>query len=429
MRKVNVLPADTYFITSKAVLTDYDRKIITLLYQPIIGSVATSLYFTYWGLYENDKSLERNHYQLMASMQLKLETIILAREKLEGIGLLKTYYKKESISNFVYEIYKPLNAYEFCTSPLLNTLLVNNVGKDQYDKLVSLFKKDEFDLCGYDDITSSFNEIFKITNDDVITNIESDVQCSIKNKVVATSTININSIMDLIPDDILNKKSITKDLEDLINNLSFVYDLKEDNLRDIIINSIDVSHRIDKEKLKITARNYYEFDNNGRKPKAIYKKQNTKEEDTNVNISNKNKMIYAFENTSPYDFLCSRYGGVNPTKQDKMLLEYLLEELELPAGVVNVIVDYALESNSNKLTKGYVESIASQFKVSGINNVKDALELSKKEYKNKKRLKEYNNKKTVNSPEWVNKKIESEVASIEEQEKMSRMLKELVGES
>ena len=92
MLKKIVLPADTYFITNKAILTDYDRKIITLLYQPIIGSVATSLYFTYWGLYENDKSLERSHYQLMASMQLKLETIILAREKSEGIGLLKTYY-------------------------------------------------------------------------------------------------------------------------------------------------------------------------------------------------------------------------------------------------------------------------------------------------------------------------------------------------
>ena len=53
MRKVNVLPADTYFITNKAILTDYDRKIITLLYQPIIGSIAVNLYFTFWSLYEN----------------------------------------------------------------------------------------------------------------------------------------------------------------------------------------------------------------------------------------------------------------------------------------------------------------------------------------------------------------------------------------
>ncbi len=180
MRKVNVLPADTYFITNKAILTDYDRKIITLLYQPIIGSIAVNLYFTFWSLYENNKLLERNHYQLMTSMQLKLETIVLAREKLEGIGLLKTYYKKSSINNFVYEIYKPLNAYEFFTSPLLNTLLMNNVGKEQYETIVNEFKKDYFDLTGYDNITCSFNEIFKMTSNDVYTNIETDIHITLK---------------------------------------------------------------------------------------------------------------------------------------------------------------------------------------------------------------------------------------------------------
>lgn len=427
MQKVNVLPADTYFITCKAILTDYDRKIITLLYQPIIGSVATNLYFTYWSLYENNKLLERTHYQLMTNMQLKLESINLAREKLEGIGLIKTYVKKDSINNFVYEIYKPLNAYEFCTSPLLNTLLINNIGKDEYDRIIEVFKKDCFDLTGYTDVTCLFNEVFKITNNDVYTNIIDDIQYNIKNKVVAVPNININSIIELIPDDMLNKKTITKEIKDLINNLTFVYDLNDDSLFSIIINSIDLSHKIDKDKLKVNARNYYEFDNNGKKPKAIYKKSSIKEEE-NSNLSNKNKMIYTFENTSPYDFLCSRYGGVNPTKQDKMLLEYLLEELKLDPGVVNVIVDYVLASNNNKLTKGYVESVASQFKLSGISNVKEALELSKKEYKNKRKVKEYNNKKISSSPDWVNKKIESEVASLEEQEKMAKMLKELVGD-
>lgn len=427
MQKVNVLPADTYFITSKAILTDYDRKIITLLYQPIIGSVSTNLYFTYWSLYENNKLLERTHYQLMTNMQLKLESINLAREKLEGIGLIKTYVKKDSINNFVYEIYKPLNAYEFCTSPLLNTLLINNIGKDEYDRIIEVFKKDCFDLTGYTDVTCLFNEVFKITNNDVYTNIIDDIQYNIKNKVVAVPNININSIIELIPDDMLNKKTITKEIKDLINNLTFVYDLNDDSLFSIIINSIDLSHKIDKDKLKVNARNYYEFDNNGKKPKAIYKKSPIKEEE-NSNLSNKNKMIYTFENTSPYDFLCSRYGGVNPTKQDKMLLEYLLEELKLDPGVVNVIVDYVLASNNNKLTKGYVESVASQFKLSGISNVKEALELSKKEYKNKRKVKEYNNKKISSSPDWVNKKIESEVASLEEQQKMAKMLKELVGD-
>ena len=101
MRKVNVLPADTYFITNKAILTDYDRKIITLLYQPIIGSIAVNLYFTFWSLYENNKLLERNHYQLMTSMQLKLETIVLARERVLLIILYMKFINHLMRMNFL----------------------------------------------------------------------------------------------------------------------------------------------------------------------------------------------------------------------------------------------------------------------------------------------------------------------------------------
>ena len=41
-----ILPADIYMVVNKTVITSTYRKIITMLYQPIIGHVATSLYFT-----------------------------------------------------------------------------------------------------------------------------------------------------------------------------------------------------------------------------------------------------------------------------------------------------------------------------------------------------------------------------------------------
>ena len=54
----------------------------------------------------------------MTSTQLNLDTIVSVREKLEGIGLLKTYYKKNSVNNYIYELYSPLNAYEFFNNPI-----------------------------------------------------------------------------------------------------------------------------------------------------------------------------------------------------------------------------------------------------------------------------------------------------------------------
>ena len=41
-----VLPADTYIVMNKAIINEADRKLITMLYQPIIGHTAVSMYFT-----------------------------------------------------------------------------------------------------------------------------------------------------------------------------------------------------------------------------------------------------------------------------------------------------------------------------------------------------------------------------------------------
>ena len=46
MKEIVILPADTYTVVNKTVIKDLDRKLITMLYQPIIGYSATSLYFT-----------------------------------------------------------------------------------------------------------------------------------------------------------------------------------------------------------------------------------------------------------------------------------------------------------------------------------------------------------------------------------------------
>ena len=90
--KINVLPADIYIVVNKTIFNNNDRRILTMLYQPLIGSSAVNLYFTLWSFLDKNeiKSEEFTHHHLMVNMGLKLEYIIEAREKLEGIGLLKT---------------------------------------------------------------------------------------------------------------------------------------------------------------------------------------------------------------------------------------------------------------------------------------------------------------------------------------------------
>ena len=96
MSKV-ILPADSYIVINKTIVNESDRKIITMLYQPIIGYTATSLYFTLLDdlLKGELMSDELTHHHLMATMQLRLEDIVIARRKLEAVGLLKTFFKQD----------------------------------------------------------------------------------------------------------------------------------------------------------------------------------------------------------------------------------------------------------------------------------------------------------------------------------------------
>ena len=79
-------------------------------------------YFSY-NQNKSSNGLVKTHHHLMATMQLKLEDIVIAREKLEGVGLMKTYLKKGSINNYVYAVYSPISANDFFNHPILNVVL------------------------------------------------------------------------------------------------------------------------------------------------------------------------------------------------------------------------------------------------------------------------------------------------------------------
>ena len=95
MKLVTLLPADTYTVVNKSIITEEDKNNIFSLYAPIIGPIAISLYFTLLhDIKLNDIiSTEYNHHHLMTIMKSSLEDIKLARKTLEGVGLLKTYFK------------------------------------------------------------------------------------------------------------------------------------------------------------------------------------------------------------------------------------------------------------------------------------------------------------------------------------------------
>ena len=432
MKVVSILPADTYVVVNKTILQENDSKILTMLYQPIIGITAVNLYMTL--CHDLDKnefmSEECSHHHLMTNMRINLEDIIIAREKLEAVGLLKTYYKEsEDVNNYIYEIFSPLSASEIFSHPILNIVLYNNVGKKEYERLINNFKLPRINYSSYEDITKNFDDVFDSVSGSMFENALKDIKTTHKLNINVDNEFDFELLESILPTGLLNKKSLTKDVKNLIQNLSFIYNLEVEEMKNLIINSVNEKHNIDKTLLRKNARNYYQFNNNGKLPSLIYQKQPEYLRSPEGNESKRAKMIYTFETVDPYHFLKNKYNGVKPTSRDLNMLESLMNDLGLRPAVVNVLVDYVMRVNDKKLAKNFIETIAGQWKRLGIETAEDAMNQAYKESKKKKVVVSSKNKIKKEEeilPEWFNKEIKKEEISIEEEKEVKDLLKDFM---
>ena len=435
MKNLTILPADTYIVVNKTVIPEEDRKILTMLYQPIIGYTAVSLYLT---LIDDLDELNRisndlTHHHLMSIMQLRLDDIIVAREKLEAVGLLKTYYKKGNVNNYVYLIYSPISANDFFNHPILNVVLYNNIGKKEYNKRQELFKTPRIKLTDYEDISHKFTDVFKSSNLKPFEAIE-DIEKRTEAKMELNNVIDFNLLISSIPTGLISNRCFSEDTKRLINSLSLVYNIDTERMSGLIRTSLTEKGLIDKTLLRKNCRNYYQFENVGSLPTLIYQKQPEYLRKPEGDTSKWAKMAYTFENTSPYDYLRSKYKGAKPTKRDLQLIEDLMIDQKLSAGVVNVLISYALKLNNQKLNRNYLETIAGQWKRLNIETVEEAMKLTEKEYKKMKKIANNVTKTKIVKkaskeeilPDWFDKDLETEEASKEEKEQLNEILDSLV---
>ena len=132
-----------------------------------------------------------------------------------------------------------------------------------------------------------------------------------------------------------------------------------------------------------------------------------------------------------YELLKSKNNGTEPTKRDLVLAEDLIINYGLTPGVTNVLIDYILKTNNNKLTRNLAETIAGQWQRLKIETVAEAMEVAEKEHKKYKKnnttTQTVTQKRIIKEeklPDWFDKKIDKKDTSQEELEKMQDLLKE-----
>lgn len=396
-----ITPQDRYIIKTKEPIELNKISNLIDLYQPIIGVDSVSFYITlvnHVSLGKSGVSDLKIHRQLMSQMGISFKSIIQARKVLEAIGLLKTFkysnIDEEGQYLVEYFIISPLDPLKFFQSDVLSVLLLNRIGKSQYkqlkEKLIPNLKWENDSYNKGREITKSFDDIFdtfelKITEDSeellqpVPENIEQiDNQLRIKKKYLDMSFIKgmVNDIFQL-------HSSLDVRLEELLNELAFLYHLSEVEIINILKDHTiyDNTGKINNELLKQRAREKYHFEQN----KVIIvnkEKESSKgklEDTTALDKAKKHKWILS--NYSPIELLEKYQKGGKIPDSDLVLIEELLYNYKLPSDVVNVLIEYVMLTNDYKLPRKLTEKIAGHWKRLSISTVEEALAVAKKEHK------------------------------------------------
>ena len=392
-----ILPIDRYIVAADGLLHDYDRKVLTFLYQPLIGSTCFSLYMTLWAELEENRlwSESSTHHLLMNLLEMNLKDIYEARLKLEGIGLLKTRVKTdEEGRSFLYELRPPLNPEQFFLDGMLNIYLYRKIGKNHFSRLKRFFsdlqKPSEEE---YIEVTKAFQDVFASAGPgsmQYIQGISKELNEDENQQFIGRQTANPLQIgLDTFDFDLLTaglneslvpKKALTPKVKNVISNLAFLYQIDPIEMKNFILGAINEHEEINIEDLRKGARDWYQFVNYDQLPSLINRTQPIVHQTQITEPKTpEEKLIRSYETTPPLIVFKELSGGVEPSNTNLKTLEEIMIKYKLTPGVVNVLIEVAMRKTDMKFTKGFVESIASHWARKQVKTVKEAMELAKNE--------------------------------------------------
>ena len=153
------------------VYNDYDiskrTKELNLLYLPLLGNDAISLYQFLGTKMLSDKNLSKNylHYDILDNLGLSNHKFMVARKKLEAMGLIQSFYiDNAGVGQFVYKIKEALDFTTFFNTPVLAQLLENTLGSSEYKEIVNYYSFDKVSFRSFEEITAKFSDVFHLEN-------------------------------------------------------------------------------------------------------------------------------------------------------------------------------------------------------------------------------------------------------------------------
>ncbi|MFC4403698.1 replication initiation and membrane attachment family protein [Gracilibacillus xinjiangensis] len=411
-----ILPSERYIVELSRDVPSSFTNVLTHLYQPLIGIDALCLYQTLHTestLFFSSSNYQ-THHMLMNYIGLPLDRIYRARRKLEAIGLLKTYeYSQSDDRVFRYLLYPPFSPAGFFNNDFLSQLLLHEIGKEKFDKLHQAFvKENEMDPSHMVETTAHFKDVFQVKDGVTETELLS-IEEHEEEHIVVGKEIDFEWIGQLLEQRMLPKTSIlTVSNKKLIQQMAGLYNLTNQEIEKALLWAIAEDHRFNRQEFKEACFDFAKSPNQKVSLKVVDDRDKIAQQASSDDKKSKEEQfIEMLEHISPKELLQDLTDGATASNQDLKVISEVMTQQGLSPGVMNVLIHYVMLKTDMKLSKSYLEKIASHWARKNVKTVRQAMTLAKSENKKyqqwtnstpQKRTSYTSNKKDI-VPDWYKK--------------------------
>lgn len=415
-----LLPHHGYKLELNQEFTRSHLQALMQLYQPLLNVHAVSLYMTFISQYETnpDQRLPYTHHYLMQFLNVPLPEIYRARKKLEAIGLIETFQlDNDNETIFTYQLLTPCTPVQFFGDGMLSQLLHHQLGKEKTNELYQLLVRETNQSFVGTNITASFRSVFQelpLSTDKVVETIQSEENAGPK---LAELEIDITELNQLLSQRMLpTEKILTKENIKLMNQMAVLYNLTTMDIEKAVMWALSDQNVLNQQEFKAACMDLYQqLVPKKTTPTTIVDQKDRLQATENQPVNKQDQFIQMLEEISPRQLLEDLSNGNQASQQDLKMIADVMTEQGLTPGVMNVLIHYVMLKTDMKLTKSYLEKIASHWARKNVKTVRQAMTLAKSEHNKYQQWstpkKSYYKKSTKKEvvPEWFKKQKQEQI--------------------
>lgn len=392
---------------------------LTRVYLPIIGRDAYTLYLA-WATMGETIQPKHRHVDILDQLAMNQHSFLIAREKLEAMGLVKTFKQTTNFATqWAYQIFPPLTTHAFLSDVLLSSLLAHYLGDELFNDLVSDEKVDNTNIPG-DDVSKTFfdlvgQESFIKRNHAPLaeTNEKNTLSTNIRK---ATKSLDVNLLSDMLQSYNIKQNVLQKNEVDLMVYKS-LYGLTDLELVRVIQATTTPTQQINLPAIKKHLENNF-------KQSQISQVRSTKidmNEPTKAPTSAKNtndpasKIVQIAQSTAPLSFLKNlrqKKNGFVADNEIKALSDIIQMKLVTPEVLNIILYELTVIEKRTTLNKTILQTLVNDWLQNGVTDAVSALQyLQRRNKKQQTRTTQSSNKKWSNTnknskqetrPDWEN---------------------------